>query len=167
MTSGAKRMMLMNIQLRKAKATDISLVKKMFVENSWEYIPETQKKLLDREKWNMNVIEDYENILKEENTEVFVAEDEHHKYVGHLIVGQIRGQITKLTFGYIYDIFVEEEFRGKGIGKLLLEKAEDYCRRKGHSRIALSVSATNDSAIKLYSRTGYKPERITMAKEII
>lgn len=157
----------MNIHLREAKATDRPLVKKMFVETSWEYIPETQKKLLDREKWNMNVIEDYENILKEENTEVFIAEDEHHKYVGHLIVGQTRGMITKLSFGYIYDIFVEEEFRGKGIGKLLLEKAEDYCRKKGHSRIALSVSATNDSAIKLYSRTGYKPERINMAKEII
>ncbi len=160
-------MMMMNIHLRKAKATDMPLVKKMAVETGWEYIPETQKKLLDREKWNMHVIEDYENILKEENSEVFIAEDEHHKYVGHLIVGQTRGQITGLNFGYVFDIFVEEEFRGKGVGKLLLEKAEDYCRRKGHSRIALSVSATNDSAIKLYSRTGYKPERITMAKEII
>jgi ribosomal protein S18 acetylase RimI-like enzyme len=157
----------MNIHLGEAKATDMLLVKKMFVETSWDYVPETQKKLLDREKWNMNVIEDYENILREENTEVFIAKDEHRKYAGHLIVGQIRGMITKLTFGYIYDIFVEEKFRGKGMGKLLLEKAKDYCRKKGHSRIALSVSATNDSAIKLYRRNGYKPERISMAKEIV
>jgi ribosomal protein S18 acetylase RimI-like enzyme len=50
---------------------------------------------------------------------------------------------------------------------LLLEKAEDYCRSKGFSRIALSVTANNDSAIKLYRRTGYRPERIAMAKEIV
>ena len=159
--------MLVNFHLREAKAIDMQLVKKMFVETSWGYVPEMQKKLLDREKWDTNVIEDFENILNEENTEVFIAEDEHHRYVGHLIVGQMRGMITKLSFGYIFDIFVEEEFRGKGIGKLLLEKAEDYCRKKGHSRIALSVSATNDSAIELYSRTGYKAERINMAKEVI
>jgi ribosomal protein S18 acetylase RimI-like enzyme len=137
----------------------------MAVETGWEYLPETQKKLLDRGKWNKHVIEYYKNVLKEENSEVFIAEDEHHKYVGYLMVGQTRGTITELSFGYIYGIFVEEEFRGKGVGKLLLEKGEDYCRKKGHSRIALSVSATNDSAIKLYSRTGYKSERSARAHQ--
>lgn len=75
--------------------------------------------------------------------------------------------ISELSFGYVYDVFVEEEFRGKGVGKLLLEKAEDYCRKSGYSRIALSVSATNNTAINLYRRTGYQPERIDMAKEIL
>jgi len=52
-------------------------------------------------------------------------------------------------------------------GSYFLEKAEDHCRKKGHSRIELAVSTTNDSAIRLYSRTGFKPERMYMAKEII
>jgi ribosomal protein S18 acetylase RimI-like enzyme len=159
--------MLMGIHLREARATDMPLVKKIFVGTSWNYIPETQKKLLDREKWNRNVIEYYESLLKQEDSMVFIAENEHHKYIGHLIVGQTKGTITELSSGYIYDIFVEQEFRGKGVGKLLLEKAENYCRKKRHSRIALLVPATNDSAIELYSKTGFKPERITMAKEIV
>ena len=142
-------------------------MKKIFVETSWDYIPETQKKLLDREKWNRNVIEYYESLLKQEESMVFIAENEHHKHIGHLIIGQTKGTITELSSGYIYDIFVEEESRSKGIGKLPLEKAEDYCRKKGHSTIAPSVLATNDSAIKLYSRIGYKPQRITMAKGIV
>ncbi len=121
----------MNIHLREAKATDMPLVKKIAVETSWEYIPETQKKLLDREKWNMRVIEYYENVLKEENSEVFIAEDEHHKYVGHLIVGQTRGTITELSFGYIYDIFIEEKFRGKEIGKMLWKRRKIIVERKG------------------------------------
>jgi len=127
----------MNIHLREAKATDMPLVKRIFVETSSDCIPEIQKKLLDREKWNRNVIEYYESLLKQEDHMVFIAENEHHKYVGHLIVGQTKGTITELSSGHVYDIFIEEEFRGK----LLLEKAEDYCRKKGHSRIALSVLA--------------------------
>ena len=71
----------MNIHLREAKATDMPLVKKMLVETSWDHIPETQKKLLDREKWNRNVIEYYENLLKQEDSMVFIAENEHHKYI--------------------------------------------------------------------------------------
>jgi ribosomal protein S18 acetylase RimI-like enzyme len=157
----------MSLLLREAQATDMPLVKKLAVETSWAYLPEAQRKLLSREKWSMNVSEYFESILKEEDTEVFIVEDKLHKYVGHLIVGQNKGTITGLYSCYIYDIFVEEKFRGKGIGKLLLEKAEDYCRSKGFSRIALSVTANNDSAIKLYRRTGYRPERIAMAKEIV
>jgi hypothetical protein len=37
--------MLMNIHLREARAADMPLVKKMAVETSWEYLPETLKKL--------------------------------------------------------------------------------------------------------------------------
>jgi ribosomal protein S18 acetylase RimI-like enzyme len=157
----------MNIALREAKATDMLLVKKLAVETGWEDIPETQRKLLDREKWNKHMIEVLENILKRENIETFIAEDERHRRVGHVLVGQNSNPMIGLTIGFIYDIFVEEKFRGKGIGKLLIEKAEDYCRKKGYSRIALGVSTTNDSAIRLYNRTGFKPERMTMAKEII
>jgi ribosomal protein S18 acetylase RimI-like enzyme len=156
----------MKINIREAKATDMPLVKRIFVETSWNYLSDTQKKILDREQWNMSVVKYFDNVLKKEKSEVFIAEDERHKYVGHLIVGQTTGTITELSFGYIYDIFVQDEFRGKGIGKLLLTKAENYCRKKHYRRIALSTSATNDPAIKLYRRTGYKPERIEMAKGI-
>jgi ribosomal protein S18 acetylase RimI-like enzyme len=83
-----------------------------------------------------------------------------------LFVGGISDMMTGLNYGFIYDIFVEEKSRGKGIGKLLLEKAEDYCRKKGYSRIALMVSTENDSAIRLYSRIGFKPEQMHMAKEL-
>ena len=54
-----------------------------------------------------------------------------------------------------------------GIGELLLEKAEDYCRKKGYSRIALVVSAANQSAMRLYTKSGYKPEQVYVAKELV
>ena len=157
----------MKVHIREAKATDMPLVKQMFVETSWDYLSEMQKRILDRKRWNTNVTRYYNSILKKENSEVFVAEDERNRYLGHLIVGQTAGAITRLSFGYIFDIFVRDEFRCKGVGKMLLAKAEDYCRKKGCHRIALSVTATNETAIQLYRKAGYKSERIDMAKEII
>jgi GNAT superfamily N-acetyltransferase len=157
----------MHIVLREAKKTDMPLVEKLTVETGWKSIPETQRMLLNREKWNKHMIEVFENFSKRKNSEIWIAEDEQHGFVGYLFVGESGDMISGLSFGFIYDIFVEEKFRGKGIGKLLLEKAEDYCRRKVYSRIALMVSAANDSAIRLCTKSGFKPEQMHMAKELM
>jgi ribosomal protein S18 acetylase RimI-like enzyme len=74
--------------------------------------------------------------------------------------------MTGATHGFIYDIFVAEEYRGKGIGKILIEKAETYCREKGYPRILLMVSAENQPAIRLYTKTGFKTEHMHMGKEL-
>ena len=140
-------MVSMHIVLREAKETDMPLVKRLTVETGWKGIPETQRKLLNREKWDKHMVEVFENISKRKNSEIFIAEDEQHGFIGYLFVGESGDMMTGLSFGFIYDIFVEEKFRGRGIGKLLLEKAEDYCRSKGYSRIALMVPTANDSAI--------------------
>ena len=55
----------------------------------------------------------------------------------------------------------------QGSQKVAFGKGGRLLSKEGAFQNCSSVSATNDSAIKLYSRTGYKPERITMAKEII
>lgn len=157
----------MHIVLREAKETDMPLVKKLTVETGWKGIPESQRMLLDRKKWNKHMVEVFENFSKRENSEIFIAEDERHRFIGYLFVGESSDMMTGLSFGFIYDIFVEEKSRGKGIGKLLLEKAENCCRKKGYSRIALMVSTANDSAIRLYSRTGFKPEQMYMTKELV
>lgn len=82
--------MFMKIHIREAKSNDIQLVKKNFVETSWNYLSEMKKESLERERWNRNVTEYFGNVLKEKNNEVFIAEDEEHRYVGHLIVGQTK-----------------------------------------------------------------------------
>jgi ribosomal protein S18 acetylase RimI-like enzyme len=74
--------------------------------------------------------------------------------------------MTGNSSGFIYDIFVKEELRGKGIGKKLIEKAESYCRQRGYSRLSLMVSAHNQPALKLYASTGFKKDQIYMDKEI-
>ncbi|MBW9262221.1 MAG: GNAT family N-acetyltransferase [Candidatus Thiodiazotropha sp. (ex. Lucinisca nassula)] len=55
---------------------------------------------------------------------------------------------------YIQGIAIEAEFRGRGIGSLLMNDIEGRARASGSSRLSLDVSAKNDGARRLYKRLG-------------
>ena len=156
----------MDISIREARETDLELVRKYTVETGWADFSESERKELekDKEKWVRHLLEGFEKLSKRENHRIFIAEDENHTFVGYLWVGEGTNMMTGLKHGYIYDIFVKEELRGKGIGKILLEKAQSYCRERGYSRILLMVSVNNETAMKLYSKMGFKAEQTYMAK---
>ncbi len=158
----------MGVTIREAGETDLELVRKYTVETAWVDFSESERKELekDKEKWSKHILEGFESLSKRENHKIFIAEDENHAFVGYLWVGEGTNMMTGLKHGYIYDIFVKEESRGKGIGKILLEKAQSYSREKGYSRILLMVSANNEIAMKLYSKMGFKAEQTYMAKAL-
>jgi ribosomal protein S18 acetylase RimI-like enzyme len=108
----------------------------------------------------------FEQLSRRETHRIFVAEDESHTFLGYLWIGEGSNMMSGLKHGYIYDVFVNEEFRGKGIGRMLVEKAESYCREKRYSRILLMVSVNNETAIKLYDKMGFKAEQTYMAKAL-
>lgn len=56
---------------------------------------------------------------------------------------------------YIPSIAVEEGYRGRGIGQILLRFAEDYFRAES-ANIFLWVSSFNARARALYERVGYR-----------
>lgn len=58
--------------------------------------------------------------------------------------------------GEIHEIVVKEEYKGKGIGKKLMEVAEEYLKSKGHKIIELWVGEENHVARKFYEKLGYK-----------
>ena len=74
----------------------------------------------------------------------------------------LRGPDTSAA--WIYDIAIDEEQRGKGYGRALMNGLEQVAREHGLEAIALSVSAGNDYARRLYERAGFKPTSIRMAK---
>ena len=154
----------MSVTIREAKETDLHLVRKYTVETAWTVFSKSERKELDKEKWTKHILEGFEKLSKRETDMIFVAEDESHAFLGYLWVGEGSNMMTGLKHGYIYDLFIREEIRGKGIGRILLEKAESYCRERGYSRILLMVSVGNQAAISLYDNIGFKAEQTHMAK---
>lgn len=55
---------------------------------------------------------------------------------------------------------VSVAYRGKGIGRRLIEAAIDGARRNGLERVELTVYASNGPAISLYQKLGFKREGV-------
>jgi len=53
-------------------------------------------------------------------------------------------------------LFVNEEFRGKGLSKALMEKVSSVASNQGATKISLQVESTNKVALSLYQSLGYK-----------
>ncbi len=158
----------MDVIIRQGRETDLQFLKKYTVETAWGTFAEDEKKLLDRRKWTNDFLEmfDREKFAQRETDKIFVAEDKNHAFLGYVWVGEGRNMMTGLKHGFIYDIYVKQEFRGKGIGKMLLEKAESHCRKKHYSKILLMVSVQNRNAMELYDKMKFKAEQMYMGKTL-
>jgi GNAT superfamily N-acetyltransferase len=51
---------------------------------------------------------------------------------------------------YLEDLFVEESFRGQGVGRALIEDLIDLCRKRGWSRLYWHTETDNAAARRLY-----------------
>lgn len=67
---------------------------------------------------------------------------------------------------YVYDLFIEERFRGQGLGRRALELLEDDARTAGFSGVDLNVWGGNDVARELYRTAGYHERAVFMSKEL-
>lgn len=56
---------------------------------------------------------------------------------------------------YVNVLAVFPEFRGQGIGRVLLSHADALGRAAGTRGMAIIVASANDRAMRLYARTGY------------
>lgn len=70
-------------------------------------------------------------------------------------------------YAIITDLYVLPEYRGRGIGRKLLEECISRLKAKGYSRVRLSVWVENSRAIKLYDSLGFKPRVIVMEKDLV
>jgi ribosomal protein S18 acetylase RimI-like enzyme len=68
---------------------------------------------------------------------------------------------------FIYDIDLEEEFRGKGLGRKTMHAIEEYVRARSGTSIGLSVFGFNEVARKLYESEGFSTVRISMKKVLV
>ena len=53
-------------------------------------------------------------------------------------------------------LYLAKEFRSKGLGTSLLNKAVDYARESGYKRIVLDSMSQYTAAISLYKKSGFR-----------
>lgn len=82
-----------------------------------------------------------------------------------------------LTFGFslefggrdafVDELYVREEFRGRGLGRRAVELAERACRERGVGALHLEVERANTPAQELYRRAGFRDhDRYLLTKRL-
>jgi GNAT superfamily N-acetyltransferase len=66
--------------------------------------------------------------------------------------------------GFLAELYVVPEARGKGHGRALIEGCEGWARGRGHRLLQVGVLAGNGRAIRSYEGAGYSPYAITMRR---
>jgi len=72
---------------------------------------------------------------------------------------------TSRHWGYINDLYVVPDHRGRGIGTDLLRRCMEYLGSAGIPHVRLSVWAQNERAMRLYTRAGFKDYMLIMEAE--
>ena len=68
--------------------------------------------------------------------------------------------------GEITELVVSSKYRGMGIGKLLMEKIEDYFKNIGCEYILVDIFSYNKKGINFYSKYGYHSRMNRAIKKI-
>jgi GNAT superfamily N-acetyltransferase len=67
---------------------------------------------------------------------------------------------------FISDFFVRQPYRSRGVGRLLIARAEEFARQKGVSGIRLWASAGNLRGRQFYRRAGYRELLVEYFKKL-
>ena len=68
--------------------------------------------------------------------------------------------------GALHDIVVDPAHRGQGVGGLLLEATVSALAARGAPRVVLSTAERNESAQRLFARSGFRRTMIEMTREV-
>ncbi|MEV6160846.1 GNAT family N-acetyltransferase [Streptomyces sp. NPDC052052] len=85
--------------------------------------------------------------------------------VGHVWVAR-QEMHPGMVVGYVFDVEVREEFRGRGYGRALMLQAERIALEAGEDRLGLHVFASNTPALRLYESLGYRTTQNSLAKAL-
>jgi len=95
---------------------------------------------------------------------LFVVEDGEGTRVGVLWLGDpVDGDPDTL---WVYDIEIDPDHRGRGLGRDTMLLAEAEARRLGRNRIKLNVFARNAVARALYLSLGFEEMNVQMSKAV-
>lgn len=97
----------------------------------------------------------FERFLGQPGFVVAVADS---RVVGYVVADTESGQGRPI--GHIKDLAVRPEWRRRGIGSRLLERAISVLTARGADRVKLEVRATNEDARALYKRFGFEAHHV-------
>ncbi|WP_312076380.1 GNAT family N-acetyltransferase [Chryseobacterium sp.] len=93
--------------------------------------------------------------IQKEDSEIFVAENEG-KLVGFVQLYPLFSSTRMKRYWLLNDLYVNENFRGKGFSKELIFEAQEMAKSTNSAGILLETGKSNDIGNKLYPSCGFE-----------
>ena len=156
----------MAYRLRPGRKSDEPAIWKATLETVWADVPEDEKAGLDRPTFEAAFREYASEFVEGRRADRFVAEDGAGRFLGYMILGELKPFFSPRGVGFVYDLWVSPDHRRAGVAKFLLKEAERWARSHGYAKIKLEVAEPNRGARALYGNEGYSAERVYMGKRL-
>ena len=85
---------------------------------------------------------------------------------GCLWLGEGIDQRSGNKQAYVFLLYVVAEHRRKGLGKAMMEHAQQWAKQQGYSQIGLQVFENNEPALNLYRQMGYLPKAMWLSRDL-
>ena len=153
-----------NILIRKATLSDIKAIQKLNHE-----LFKLEKKSFDSTlitDWPLSQAgkKYFEDLI---NNEYVIVATDNNIVIGYL-AGSIneKGSYSMIQYGDINNMFLDEKYRGQGIGKTLIDNFKKYCIDNGIQNLKVVASFKNKDAQKFYKKLGFNEFDITLTTSI-
>ena len=107
-----------------------------------------------------------ENLLKSPDAIALVAEDSEGSVVGVMTARVFWVIHLDAPLAWLTALVVLDSARGRGVGSMLLERAEHWAAQKGAQKISLSSAMHRTETHSYYDNRGYARSGLRFTKEL-
>ena len=158
--------MLDGIRIRKAGRKDFEFILHLSVETMRDELSDYERERTPQPKLLSIMTRNLRGLMGSSGMLTLVAETDGGHPAGFIMVGRSSSVFTDQQQAFVYDVAVAPEFRRRGIGRMLMEQAEQHARRLKMSHIALMVDCRNVPARDLYAKLGFEDTKALMRKQL-
>jgi ribosomal protein S18 acetylase RimI-like enzyme len=139
------------------------------VEIAWVGLTREQRQRVTREEVAEQVAQRVAQLRVDQGfpLQAFVARSAEGARAGFVWLARTHNDTTGELEASLLNQYVAEPYRGRGLGRKLLQTAERWARDQGLPQISLSVGVQNTIGQHLYEGFGYEVETLRMRKRLV
>lgn len=106
----------------------------------------------------------FKEIISSQNSHLFLLIEEDKQIAGMLTVGIYKSP-TGIK-GWIEDVVVDDNYRGKGLGRIIMEHAISFTESLGVETLMLTSNPSRIAANKLYQSLGFEQKETNVYRMV-